>query len=168
MKIQSNSQSVTKEMQIKAMRKVLPPFKLARRTNGLSSGGEDALQGNLLASVTTPSGFSQEQPCTCRQGSMCRTRVQAAGFQNEPPQHGSLLHEDYFELKAVKTLQVQREQRQNIIWHKPQKCFLRSVSQGSKNNSKSKQMGPNLTYNLLQRRRNQEKTIYRMGENICK
>ena len=29
------------------------------------------------------------------------------GVQNKPPQNVSVLHEDYFELKAIKTLQFQ-------------------------------------------------------------
>ena len=33
-----------------------------------------------------------------------------------------------------------REHRQNILWHQPYKCFLRSVSQGNRNKSKNKPM----------------------------
>ena len=49
--------------------------------------------------------------------------------------------------------------------------FLRSVSQGNKNKNKNKQMGPNQTYKLLHSKWNHKqnkKTTYRMGENICK
>ena len=59
----------------------------------------------------------------------------------------------------------------NILWHKSYQCFLRSVSQGNRNKSKNKQMGPSQTYKLLHSKRNHkqnEKTTYRMGENICK
>ena len=43
---------------------------------------------------------------------------------------------------------------QNTLWHKPYKCFLRSVSQGNRNKSKSKQIGPNQTYKLLHSKEN--------------
>ena len=39
------------------------------------------------------------------------------------------------------------DHRQNIIWHKSYQCFLRSDSQGSRN--ENKQMRPNQTYKLL-------------------
>ena len=51
------------------------------------------------------------------------------------------------------------------------KSFLKSVSQGSRNKSKTKQMGPNQIYKLLPSKWNhkqREKTTYGMGENICK
>ena len=50
-------------------------------------------------------------------------------------------------------------------------CFLKSVSRGNRNKNKNKQMGPNQTYKLLHNKGNHkqnEKTTYRMGENICK
>ena len=46
-----------------------------------------------------------------------------------------------------------------------------SVSQGNRNKSKNKQMGPNQTYKLLHSKGNHkqnEKTIYELGEHICK
>ena len=46
-----------------------------------------------------------------------------------------------------------------------------SVSQGNRNKNKNYQMGPNQAYKLLYSKGNQkqnEKTIYRIGENICK
>ena len=49
--------------------------------------------------------------------------------------------------------------------------FLRSVSQGSRNKSKHKQIGPNQTYRLLHNKGNHkqnEKTMYGLGENIFK
>jgi len=52
----------------------------------------------------------------------------------------------------------------NILWHKSYQCFLRSVSQGNRNKSKNKQMGPSQTYKLLHSKRNHkqnEKTTYR-------
>ena len=69
----------------------------------------------------------------------------------------------------LKTLRS--EYRQNILWHKLYQCFLRSVSQGSRNKSKSKQMGPNQTYRLLYNKGNHKpnkNTFYRLGEDICK
>ena len=42
-----------------------------------------------------------------------------------------------------------REHRQNILWHKLDRYFLRPVSQGNRNKSKNKQMGPNHTYKLF-------------------
>ena len=45
------------------------------------------------------------------------------------------------------------------------------VSQGSRNKSKNKQMGPNQTHKLLHSKGNHKqdkKTTLRMGENICK
>ena len=71
-----------------------------------------------------------------------------------------------YETRHHRTLR--REHRLNASWHKSYQCFLRSVSQGNRNKSKNKQMGPNQTCKLLQRRWNQEKTVYRMRENICK
>ena len=50
-------------------------------------------------------------------------------------------------------------------------CFLRSVSQGNRNKNKNKQLGPNQAYKLLHSKGNykqNEKTTYGMGENICK
>ena len=40
------------------------------------------------------------------------------------------------------------EYRQNFLRHKSWQHFLRSVSQGKRNKSKNKQMGPNQTYNF--------------------
>ena len=61
-----------------------------------------------------------------------------------------------------------REHRQNI-WHKLNVlCFLRSVSQGKRNKSKSKQMGSNQTLKLLHSKGNNKKTTYGLGENIYK
>ena len=34
---------------------------------------------------------------------------------------------------------LRQEYRQNILWHKSQQCYLKSVSQDSKNKSKNKQ-----------------------------
>ena len=68
-----------------------------------------------------------------------------------------------------KTLTPRREHRQNILWHKWYQCFLRSVSQGNRN--KNKQMGPNQTYKVSHSKGNHyqnEKTTYKLGENICK
>ena len=45
-----------------------------------------------------------------------------------------------------------REHRQNILWHKLYQRFLRSVSQGNRNNNKSKQ-----TYKLLHSKGNSKK-----------
>ena len=42
-----------------------------------------------------------------------------------------------------------REQRQNILWHKSYRCFLRSVSQSNRNISKNQNGGSNQTYKLL-------------------
>ena len=64
-----------------------------------------------------------------------------------------------------------RKHRQNILWRKLYQCFLRPASQGNKNQSKNKQMGPNQTYKLLHSKGNHkpnEKTTYELGENICK
>ena len=50
-------------------------------------------------------------------------------------------------------------------------CILRSVSQGNRNKSKGKQMGPNQTYKHLHSKGNHkknEKTTNGLGENICK
>ena len=47
----------------------------------------------------------------------------------------------------------------------------RSVSQGNRNKNKNKSMGPNLIHKLLYSKRNHkqnEKTTYKMGENIFK
>ena len=63
-----------------------------------------------------------------------------------------------------KTVTHSTEQQQN-------KYFPRSVSQGNRDKSKSKQMGPNLTFMLLHSKGNHEqneKTIYLLEENICK
>ena len=49
--------------------------------------------------------------------------------------------------------------------------FFKSVSQGNRNKSKNKQMGPNQTYKLVHSKGNhkQNKMItYRLEENICK
>ena len=64
-----------------------------------------------------------------------------------------------------------REHRQNILWYQPYKCFLRSVSQGNRNKSKNKPMGPKQTDQLFHSKGNQKenkKTTYRMGENSFK
>ena len=65
-----------------------------------------------------------------------------------------------------------REHGQNILWHQPYKCFLRSVSQSHRNKSKNKQMGPNQTDKILHskgNRKENKKTTFRMGENsfVC-
>ena len=60
-----------------------------------------------------------------------------------------------------------REHRQNTLWHQPYKCFLRSVSQGSRNKSKNKPMGPNQTDKFCTTKET-KKTTYRMGENSFK
>ena len=49
-------------------------------------------------------------------------------------------------------------------------CFLRSVSQGNRNKNKNKQTGPNQTNKCLHSKGNHKqnkKTTYVMGENIC-
>ena len=59
-----------------------------------------------------------------------------------------------------------RDHRQNILWYKSYQRFLRSVFQGNR-----KKMGPNQTYKPLHSKgshKQNEKTTYRMGENICK
>ena len=65
-----------------------------------------------------------------------------------------------------------REVRQNILWQQPYKCFLGSVSQGNRNKSKNKPMGPNLTDKLLHskgsHKKTKQKTTYRMRENTFK
>ena len=60
-----------------------------------------------------------------------------------------------------------REHRQNILGHKSYQCFLRSVSQGNRNKSKNKQMGPNQTYKLLYSKgihKENKKTTYGLGK----
>ena len=44
---------------------------------------------------------------------------------------------------------LEEEHRQNILWHQPYKCFLRSASQGNRNKSKNKPIGPKQTDMLL-------------------
>jgi len=64
-----------------------------------------------------------------------------------------------------------REHRQNILWHKSEQCSLRLVSQGKRNRSRNKQIGPKQTYKLLHSKGNHkqnEKTTYGLRENICK
>ena len=73
-----------------------------------------------------------------------------------------------------------RQHRQNTLWHTSYQCFLRSVSQGNRNKNKNKQMGPSQTYKLLHLQTyklflfqgncggKNEKTTYRIGENIWK
>ena len=64
-----------------------------------------------------------------------------------------------------------REHRQNIIWHKLYQSFLRSVSQGNRNKIKKQKVVPNQTYKVLHskgKHKQNEKTIYGMGGNICK
>ena len=64
-----------------------------------------------------------------------------------------------------------REHRQNILWHQPYKCFLRSISQGSRNKNRNKPMGPTQTYKLCTVKetiKKSKKTTYGMGENGCK
>ena len=51
------------------------------------------------------------------------------------------------------TTKLLKEHKQNIPCHKPGKCFLRSVSQGNRNESKNKQMGPIQTSAFLQQRK---------------
>ena len=72
---------------------------------------------------------------------------------------------------ANKILSLRKEfsYRQNIIWHKSYQCFIKSVSQGNRN--KNKQMGHRQTYKLVHSKGNHKenkRTTYRMGENICK
>ena len=126
MKIQSNSQSVTKEMQIKAMRKVFHPSNW-RKEQVASDSEERVVTGRshllrraiyqcLLHSPRAfPESRAESRAVPAGRGVGAQMRMEAAGSQNEPPQHSSLFYEDSFELKAVKTLQVQREQRQNIL-----------------------------------------------------
>ena len=68
---------------------------------------------------------------------------------------------------------TRREHRQNILWHKSQQCFLWSQVRlpGKRKKSTSKQMGPSQTYQLSLSKGNHKqnrKTAYGMGENICK
>ena len=60
------------------------------------------------------------------------------------------------------------EHSQNIIWHKLHQSYLTSFSEGYKNKIKSKQMGPNQTFKVLQSKVNHKqnkKTICGLGEN---
>ena len=91
---------------------------------------------------------------------------------NETRTHPHTMHKN--KLRMAERLQYKtnhyqipgREHRQNILWHQPYKCFLRSVSQGNRNKSKNKPMGPNQTDKLLHSKGNEnKKTTYRMGEN---
>ena len=63
-----------------------------------------------------------------------------------------------------------REQRQNILWHKSYRCFIKWISQEVK--AKKKQIRSNRTDKILHNKGNQEKNnekaTYRLGENICK
>ena len=49
-----------------------------------------------------------------------------------------------------------KEHRQNILWHQPYKCFLRSVSQSNRNKGKNKPIGPNQTEKFLHSKGNQK------------
>ena len=55
-------------------------------------------------------------------------------------------------------LTPRREHRQNILWHKSYQWFLRSVSQGNRNKSKNKQIGPNQTDKLSLSKENHKQT----------
>ena len=72
-----------------------------------------------------------------------------------------------------------REHRENILLYQPYKCFLRSISQGNRNKSKNKPMGPNQSNKLLHSKGNRKtknkkqktkpkKATYGMGENSFK
>ena len=50
-----------------------------------------------------------------------------------------------------------REHRLNILWYQPYKCFLRSVSQSNRNESKNNPIGPNQTDKLLHSKGNHKK-----------
>ena len=50
-----------------------------------------------------------------------------------------------------------REHRQNILQYQPYQYFLRSASQGSRNKSKNKPMGPNETDKETIKKRKKEK-----------
>ena len=84
---------------------------------------------------------------------------------NETRTHPHTMHKN--KLKMAERLKYQtrhhqtpgREHKQNILWHQPYKCFLRSVSQSNWNKSKNKPMGPNQTDKLLHSKRNQKENL---------
>ena len=55
------------------------------------------------------------------------------------------------------TIKFLEENTGKTFWHQLHKCFLRSVSQGNRNKSKNKPMGPNQTYKLLHSKGNHKK-----------
>ena len=66
-----------------------------------------------------------------------------------------------------------REHRQNILWHKPYECFLRSVSQGNINKNKINkwdfiELTSFCTAKKSMENKKPKKTTHRMGENYCK
>ena len=59
----------------------------------------------------------------------------------------------------------------NILWHNCTNVFLVQGPKAIETTEKNKQTGPNQIYKLLHSKENHnqnEKTTYRMGENICK
>ena len=78
------------------------------------------------------------------------------------------IFEKQWKFSPIKLLE---ENRQNILWHKSYQCFLRSVSQGNRNKTKSKQLKPNQTCKNLHRKgkhKQNEETTYGLGDNFCK
>ena len=83
---------------------------------------------------------------------------------NETRTHPHTMHKN--KLKMAERLKYKtrhrqtsgREYRQNILWHQPYKCCLRSVSQSNRNKSKNKPVGPNQTYKFLHSKGNHKKT----------
>ena len=69
------------------------------------------------------------------------------------------------------TIKLLEERIGKTFSHKSYRCFLRLVSQSKRNRSRNKQIRPNQTYKLLHSKGNHkqnEKTTYGLGENICK
>jgi len=96
---------------------------------------------------------------------------------NETTTHPHTMHKNKLKMVERPKYKIKnhqtpgREHRQNILWHQPHECFLRSFSQGNRNKSKNQPMGPNQTDKLLHSKVNQKenkKTTYRMGENSFK
>ena len=57
------------------------------------------------------------------------------------------------------TIKFLERDRQNILWHKLYKCFLKLASQGNRNQKKHKPVGLNQIYKLLHSKGNRKKFI---------
>lgn len=88
MKIPSNSQSVTKEMQIKAMRKCFRPSNWPKEQMVSAQEERVLCRAKYWHLSQLLQGLPKSSTAPADKEACAETHVEAAGFQNEPPNTG--------------------------------------------------------------------------------